>query len=451
VKNQHHQTANKRHPVDNIVRAQKSGEGLGITSVCSAHPFVIEACLLYTKDTGAPALIESTCNQVNQYGGYTGLTPADFIQYLRRTAAQLRLPFERVIVGGDHLGPNAWMDEPAHEAMAKSRVLVRGCVLAGYTKIHLDASMRCADDPQDQPLDKQVSAHRTADLAYAAEDAFRQAAAGQVAPRYVIGTEVPPPGGIQGGEGPLAEGPLTATLAADVEETIELTKKEFCDLGLEEAWSRVIAVVTQPGVEYGDQTIIDYDPVQAADLSRFIETYDHLVYEAHSTDYQTREALRHLVRDHFAILKVGPALTFAFREAVFALSTIEEVLLACRPGETPSRLVDVLDHAMLENPTYWAKYYTGSPEERRFARKYSLSDRSRYYWPVPSVQKALNRLLANLGQDPIPLTLLSQYLPLQYDRLREGSLINKPRALIMDKITSVLSDYAYACAQGGVG
>ena len=81
---------------------------------------------------------------------------------------------------------------------------------------------------------------------------------------------------------------------------------------------------------------------------------------------------------------------------------------------------------MLENPTYWAKYYTGSSEEQRFARKYSLSDRSRYYWPVPSVQEALNRLLVNLGQGPIPLTLLSQYLPLQYDRLRQGSLINTP-------------------------
>lgn len=70
----------------------------------------------------------------------------------------------------------------------------------------------------------------------------------------------------------------------------------------------------------------EYHREEAQTLSRFIEAQPGLVYEAHSTDYQSREALRALVEDHFAILKVGPALTFAFREAVFALAAIEEVL-----------------------------------------------------------------------------------------------------------------------------
>lgn len=435
------------YPLDNVVRAQKGGEAQGITGICSANSFVIEASLLYAQDTGTPVLVESTCNQVNQYGGYTGLTPAEFMLYLKRIADHLKFPFERVIVGGDHLGPNVWKNEPATDAMAKSRVLVRDCVLAGYTKIHLDASMHCADDPQDAPLDKRVSARRAADLACAAENAFRQLESQPLAPRYVIGTEVPPPGGIQG-----EEEYLSVTSTADVEETIEVTREEFFKQGLEDAWQRVVAVVTQPGVEYGDHTVFDYVPERAADLSRFIENYDHLVYEAHSTDYQTRESLRHLVRDHFAVLKVGPALTFAFREAVFALSMIEEELLTSKPGEVPSsKLADVLEHAMLANPVHWEEYYTGSLEERWFARKYSLSDRSRYYWPVPSVQEALNRLLTNLGQNPIPPSLLSQYLPVQYTRVREGLIANRPRALIMDKIASVLSDYAYACAYREIG
>ena len=54
-----------------------------------------------------------------------------------------------------------------------------------------------------------------------------------------------------------------------------------------------------------------------------IEQYDRLIFEAHSTDYQTPAALAALVRDHFAILKVGPALTFALREALWALDCIE--------------------------------------------------------------------------------------------------------------------------------
>jgi D-tagatose-1,6-bisphosphate aldolase subunit GatZ/KbaZ len=432
---------NENYPLDDIVRAQKRGEALGITSICSANPFVIEASLLFSKYSGVPALVESTCNQVNQYGGYTGLTPSGFREYIENQARHVGLPLDQMLLGGDHLGPNVWKDEVADEAMAKSSVLVRDYVLAGYSKIHLDASMRCVDDPQDVPLDKRVSAQRTAELANVAEGTFRQVPPGQAAPRYVIGTEVPAPGGIQS-----ESEQFSVTPAADVEKTIQLTKEAFLGLGLEDAWQRVIAVVVQPGVEFGDQIIHEYKPDCTASLSRFIEDYDQLVYEAHSTDFQTRQALRELVRDHFAILKVGPALTFAFRETVFALSMVErELLLDKVANEALSNLPDILDQAMMQNPEHWEKYYTGSPEKQRFARKYSFSDRSRYYWPNPAVQEALKILLTNLGQAPIPLTLLGQYLPMQYLRVREGSLDNNPRALIIAKIRSVLSDYAYAC------
>jgi D-tagatose-1,6-bisphosphate aldolase subunit GatZ/KbaZ len=432
-------------PLDQLVQAQKRGEAQGITSVCSANPFVIEASLHCSKVSGAPVLIESTCNQVNQYGGYTGMTPLEFKGFLKRAASKADFPFDQMILGGDHLGPNVWRDEPASDAMAKACVLVRDYVQAGYSKIHLDASMRCADDPQDVPLDKQESARRTAELARVAEDTLRQCSSHGISPRHVIGTEVPAPGGIQ------SEGEsLSVTPVAEVEETIHLTKEEFNKRGLEDAWRHVIAVVVQPGVEFGVQIIHDYKPECAAALSRVIENYDHLVYEAHSTDFQTRDALRELVRDHFAILKVGPALTFAFREAIFALTMIEEELFLGRSmsGEASS-LRDALEQAMLSHPEHWEKYYSGSPGQQRFARKYSFSDRSRYYWSDPHAQKALETLLVNLGQHPIPMTLLSQYLPVQYHRVREGLLDNDPRSLIKDKITSVLSDYAYACGFEG--
>lgn len=434
------------YPLDQLVRAQKTGEALGITSICSANPFVIEAALRFSKDCGIPALIESTCNQVNQYGGYTGMKPLDFKGYLEREAFKVGYPFEQVILGGDHLGPNVWRGEDAEEAMVKASVLVRDYVRAGYTKIHLDASMRCGDDPPDVPLDKQVSAGRTAELARVAEDAFKHQSTYGISPRYVIGTEVPAPGGIQSGDEF-----LSVTPAGEVEETIHLTKEEFCKRGLVDAWERVIAVVVQPGVEYGDQLIYEYKSDRAVELSHVIEGHDHLVYEAHSTDYQPREALKQLVRDHFAILKVGPALTFAFREAVFALSMIEKELLSdvAVEGEG-SNLCNVLEQVMLDHPEHWEKYYTGGPEQQRFARKYSFSDRSRYYWTDPAIQEALNKLLMNLSQQSIPLTLLSQYLPVQYHRVREGQVANNPQALILDKITAVLSDYGYACGYGGM-
>ena len=61
-------------------------------------------------------------------------------------------------------------------------------------------------------------------------------------------------------------------------------------------------------------------------LTELLKDEAGLVYEAHSTDYQRPESYRNLVRDGFAILKVGPALTFAMREVLEALSLIEAEL-----------------------------------------------------------------------------------------------------------------------------
>ena len=203
----------------------------------------------------------------------------------------------------------------------------------------------------------------------------------------------------------------------------------------------MIAVVVQPGVEFGDASLFAYDHLAALDLSRFIKGYDHLVYEAHSTDYQTPEALRQMVADHFAILKVGPALTFALREAVFALAMMEEEWLGEKQGVELSRMREVLEEAMLANPAHWQKHYRGDANEQRFARKYSFSDRSRYYWPVPEVQAALARLIDNLEAHPIPLSLLSQFMPEQYKRIQQKQLLDTPRDIMLNKIKSVLDDY----------
>ncbi len=238
--------------------------------------------------------------------------------YVAEIAQTYHFPPEKLVLGGDHLGLNVWQSEPAATAMDKAKTLVRDYVTAGYTKIHLDASMKCADDDPERPLRKALSAARAAELCLAAEEALTQIPPNAPRPRYVIGTEVPLPGGEQE---PALE--ISISSAADTEETINITRDEFLKRGLAAAWERVIAVVVQPGVEFGDDTLFLYDPLPAVELSRFIKRYDHLVYEAHSTDYQTRDALRNLVKDHFAILKVGPALTFAFREAIFVLAMIE--------------------------------------------------------------------------------------------------------------------------------
>lgn len=429
-------TLNNTHPLNEIVKAQKRGEALGITSICSAHPTILEAVFQHALKNGSLVLIESTCNQVNQYGGYTGMKPADFVAYVKGMADRFGFPTEMLILGGDHLGPNVWQHEPAESAMAKSYQLIRDYVAVGYSKFHLDASMKLGDDPEG-PLSTESIAHRAAEMAKIAEQAFMEGGR-DTAPRYVIGTEVPIPGGAQE-----ADEVLQVTNVQDTQEMLEITQQAFYDLGLESAWDRVIAVVVQPGVEFGDSSIHDYDRFAARELSSFIEDQP-LIYEAHSTDYQTQLALQQMVEDHFAILKVGPALTYAFREVIFGLAMIENELF---PAQERSDLITVLDQTMLRQPEYWEKHYHGKVDTQAIARKYSFSDRSRYYWPVNNVQTAVKKLFVNFGEKALPLTLLSQYFPEQYEKIRSGGVHNNCETIIQDKLFTLLDKYRAAIKQ----
>ncbi len=413
----------------------RGGAGGGICSVCSSHPRVLEAAMVQALGHDSPLLIESTSNQVDQFGGYTGMTPADFCRYVHEIAGRLHFPVERVILGGDHLGPNVWQREPAAQALAKAHAQIDAYVRAGYAKIHLDATYVCGGDPS-PVLPPELIAERTAEFCQTAEHA---GAASAVRPLYVIGSDVPIPGGAQH-----ELGVIPPTAVAAVEECIALTRAAFLRRGLDQAWERVIAVVVQPGVEFSHNSVVAYERDAARPLSRYIETTPGLVYEAHSTDYQSAAALRQLVEDHFAILKVGPWLTFALREALFALAEMESIWLGGRPQLRLSHLVEILDREMSRDPQFWHKHYHGTEEEIRFARHFSYSDRIRYYWPYPAVEEAAARLVANLEEKPLPLTLISQYLPCQYQAIRDGRIQNSPGDMIRDKIAAVLTVYDQA-------
>lgn len=424
-------------PFNNLISVQHAGESVGIYSICSAHPYVLEAAMLQAKADATHLLIEATSNQVNQFGGYTGMTPSQFITYVQAIAERVQFGAPRIVLGGDHLGPHVWQELPAKEAMSHAREMVQAYIEAGFRKIHLDTSMPCADDTR--PLAEEVVAVRAAELCKAAEEALPSRDP-LTAPVYVIGTEVPVPGGAQE---ELEQLEPTSTEAA--ERTIEVTHRTFVDQQLEREWDRVIALVVQPGVEFGDTEVVDYIPENARGLTRLIENYEGLVYEAHSTDYQSEEALQALVRDHFAILKVGPGLTFAFREAVYSLACIENELAATHPEIEVSGIRRVLDEAMVEEPKHWRKHYSGDSAQQAFARAFSFSDRSRYYWPQPKVQQALQKLLENLRYSPLPLSLLSQFMPSQYERVRSGAISDDSRFLILDKIMEVTGTYSRAC------
>jgi D-tagatose-1,6-bisphosphate aldolase subunit GatZ/KbaZ len=424
------------NPIAELVARHRAGSPEGITSVCSAHPLVLRAALRQAIADGTPVLIEATSNQVDQFGGYTGMTPVDFRDTVLALAAEEGLPAGRVVLGGDHLGPNTWQDRDAAEAMPLAADLVRAYVAAGYTKIHLDCSMPLRGETA--PLSDEVVADRAATLLRAAEDTVAEQGIDPDAVVYVIGTEVPTPGGAKETLHDLTPTPAPAATA-----TLEVHRAAFDRAGLASVWPRVVALVVQPAVEFDHLRVVDYVPSATTALQDVIEATPGMVYEAHSTDYQTPAALRELVEDHWAVLKVGPGLTFALREALFALDALEAELV---PEGAATDLRGVVERRMTAEPDRWERYYEGTPLEQRIARRYSYSDRLRYYWPDPEIAAATDTLLARLDAVGIPLPLLSQYLPLQYERVRDGVLENRAEALAVDHVRDVLRAYAAAVA-----
>ncbi len=429
------------HPLQEMIQRRKAGENAGIPSYCTANELVLELVLERARDLKTPTLIEATANQVNQFGGYTGMKPADFYEFVMKIAEKVGCEKDLIILAGDHLGPLTWVGECEKEAMEKSEELVYQYTLAGFTKIHLDTSMKLADDDKNTVLETEVIARRGAILYKSAMKGYeeRKAKNGETPrPVFVIGSEVPIPGGATEEE----EG-ISVTKPEDFADTVDTYKRVFKAEGIEEAWNDVIGVVVQPGVEFGDNQIFMYESKAAEALCKKKEEYPEIVFEGHSTDYQTKECLADMVRDGIAILKVGPALTFGLREALFALSAIEEELIE----ENPSNFVAVLDKVMVDNPKDWAKHYHGTDAQKAYARKYSLSDRARYYMGHPEVVKAMEVLFDNLSKVEIPITIIHQYLPIQYHRVLSGELKNTPRELAKSGVMVFVEDYEYSVSK----
>lgn len=431
------------HPMKEIVNKYKNGENVGIFSVCCSNKYVIQASMERLLNKDIPLLVEATANQVDQFGGYTGMKPKDYVEYIYNIADSVGFPKERIILGGDHLGPLTWKNMETSEAMESSKSLIREYVLAGFTKIHIDTSMPLKGDIESSEFGDSLIADRASVLCKIAEAAYlelKEKDRNAIHPVYIIGSEVPIPGGAQVEE---EEGPKVTSVEG-FKATVETFKSAFESYGVGDAWQYVIGVVVQPGVEFGSDDIWNYNREEAKELINGLRDYPQLIFEAHSTDYQTPKALKQMVEDGFIILKVGPALTFGFREGAFALNLIENELLKYNSNVELSNFIEVLDFNMVKNNKDWVHHYSGTGEEIKLQRKYSLSDRARYYMPKDEVNFALEKLMNNLEGIEIPAAIISQFMHEQYKKVREGILKPNAEDLLKDRIGEYLDDYIYA-------
>lgn len=203
----------------------------------------------------------------------------------------------------------------------------------------------------------------------------------------------------------------------------------------------VVAVVTQPGVEFGDDQVFLYDHDAATELCAALKEFPEVCFEGHSTDYQSKECLKRMVEDGIAILKVGPALTYGLRESLFSLSMMEKELV---PEEKQAHFIETLEKVMLEKPDNWKKHYHGDEKQLALCRKYSFSDRCRYYIGLPEVVESINKMFENLREYPIPMNMLHQYMPISYIKVRDGIIPLDPRELALDGVVAFMEDYEYA-------
>lgn len=424
------------HPIKSILRNSNSDQK-GVYCVCTSSPLVLQAVIRHAAHNSYVLVIEATANQVNQFGGYTGMKPADYASLVKNIRIQEGLAADRVVLGGDHLGPLTWQDLPEDRAMANSEALVTAYVLAGFTKIHIDTSMRVASDDQEAPLDVRVCARRGARLAACVFRAYEHQLSldpEAVRPVLVIGSEVPIPGGSQ-----VHEDFVAPTSPEEFRRQYQVFREEFKEVGV--PFDDVAAFVVQPGVEFGDDFVCQYNHANAESLVCALSDYKPLVFEGHSTDYQTLASLTAMVQDGIRILKVGPALTFGLREALFLAEEIEKILVSDEADH--SHIKETILREMDNDDKYWKKYYSSTPEEIAYKKFYSYSDRCRYYFPAKSIEDSIARLLNNLNQ--IPVALISQYFPRQFTRVIEERLAEDAASIIVDRIGDWCDPYAEAC------
>lgn len=403
----------------------KNASMLGTVSICSANDFVVRAALREARDAQFPIVIEATCNQVNQFGGYTGLRPHDFTDLIYNLCSQEECPLDLISFGGDHLGPNPWKHLPASEAMKNAEQLIVDYVEAGFTKLHLDTSMCCRDDLP--ILTPEVVASRSARLAFAAE---KVAGSARNKLGYIIGTEVPPPGGANH-----HINQVKVTSVSDVHTTLDAHRKEFIDLDLEDSFNRVVGIVVQPGVEFGNVNVLEYNESKTSELTDFIHSKSKLVYEAHSTDFQSEDSLRKLVTNGFRILKVGPELTYAVREALY---TLDDFASEKFTDYGPRQLYHIMHRLMLQYPQYWAAYYDPKNDNFDHLLHYSYSDRIRYYWNQEKATRAIKNLFFRLDQK-------KHFFPYLKDYSTSEKIPESSDEFVIDHVRTKIKKYISAC------
>jgi D-tagatose-1,6-bisphosphate aldolase subunit GatZ/KbaZ len=349
-------------------------------AACPNSLSVIRAALKSAKRCNAPVKFAATLNQVDLDGGYTGLTPPEFVNTIRAHARNLNVT-SPVIIAIDHGGP--WLKDlhsaenwPYEKTMAAVKKSFEAAIMAGYDLIHVDPTVDISSGARNTiPIDK--VAERTLELIEHAEIFRRQNNLPRIS--YEVGTEE-----VHGG-------------LADLEifrRFLELLKKGLIQRNLSDVWP--CFVVGKVGTDL--HTTI-FDPFVARQLTEIAKNYGSLI-KGHYSDNVTNPAA--YPESGMGAANVGPEFTEREYDGLMELECLENDLFT--EGEIPrlSYIKNELWKSVIHSGRWrkWLQagenrddFYANSPERQEWLVKTGC----RYIWENPEIISARARLYQNIG------------------------------------------------------
>ena len=347
-----------------------------LPSFCTSNFLVLKILIKFCKKNKLPLLIETTSNQVNQFGGYTNLTPKKFTKkislYLKKEKFNQKLFF----YGGDHLGPLPWKQFGQLKSLERSKKLIKSYIDSGAQKIHIDTSIKLRND---KTFSKKEILKRTQDL-------FNNLNLDKINNIFfVFGTEVPFAGGGTNKNQSAAKFPTKSTIN-ESDFVKKLLLKRF-------NYNKYFALVIDTNMEFFNQNIIKPNIKNLTEIVKY-STKKKFYFEAHSTDYQNLNTLKKLVKNNFKFLKVGPELTHCLLKSLFLMEQFENEYIKEKKRSLFKRK---LIKEILSNKTHWKKYYNEKDSTVVEKILKGKLDRARYYLNTTKVNESIRLLEKNIN------------------------------------------------------
>lgn len=366
-----------------VMEQRKAATGVPMTlfAACPNSLSVIKASFRAAKRNNAPIYFATTLNQVDNDGGYTGMTQAEFTKILAREAAAVNYtgPY---VVAIDHGGP--WLKDKQtlekytlEQAMDGVKKSYEAAILAGYDLIHVDPTVDITL-PKGEIINIHVVAQRTVELIKHAED-FRKAH--NMPPiSYEVGTEE-----VHGG---LADDKTFDTFLTDL-------KAGLAAAGMPDIWP--IFIVGKVGTDL--HTTL-FDAEVARKLTNKVRPYGSYIKGHYSDDVDNPQDYP---TSGMGAANVGPEFTMCEYKALMELEQLELADANCKDK---SGMSQALLNAVHDSGR-WKKWLRGEEvgkdllECTKERQEWLVQTCCRYIWQNKEVLDARQKLYDNLQKQGV--------------------------------------------------